>query len=103
MTSTATTEAQRQPRSLQAEMECEDNSLDPEHQSELRQEVGRACRRLRELSSHLRRGEDDSGLQSDCDESMLVLNSSNDSEVSGSVEVRGQATPINQIFDRRDR
>lgn len=75
----------RQPRSLQAEMECEESgasSLGPhDQQHELRQEVGRACRRLRELSSHLRRGEDDSGLQSDCDESMLVLNNANESEV----------------------
>lgn len=66
-------------------MECEESgasSLGPEQQEhELRQEVGRACRRLKELSSHLRRGEDDSGLQSDCDESMLVLNNSSESEV----------------------
>uniref|UniRef100_A0ABD2W3U7 Bicaudal D-related protein homolog n=1 Tax=Trichogramma kaykai TaxID=54128 RepID=A0ABD2W3U7_9HYME len=68
----------QQPRSLQAEMECEESggsSLGLEQQ-DLRQEVDRACRRLRELSGHLRRGEDDSGLQSDCDESMLVLNHS---------------------------
>ncbi|XP_058808666.1 bicaudal D-related protein homolog isoform X2 [Phymastichus coffea] len=74
---------QRQPRSLQAEMECEESgasSLGPYDQQELRQEIGRACRRLRELSSHLRRGEDDSGLQSDCDESMLVLNNGNENE-----------------------
>ncbi|XP_014211805.1 bicaudal D-related protein homolog [Copidosoma floridanum] len=76
----------RPGRSLQAEMECEESGLEGgslEQQRELeefRQEVGRACRRLRELSSHLKRGEDDSGLQSDCDESMLVLGNGNETE-----------------------
>ncbi|OXU24729.1 hypothetical protein TSAR_000090 [Trichomalopsis sarcophagae] len=84
--STSTSTPRRHaPRSLQAEMECEESgasSLGAEQQEqELRQEVGRACRRLKELSSHLRRGEDDSGLQSDCDESMLVLNNSSESEI----------------------
>ena len=67
-------------------MECEESggsSLGMEQEQDLRQEVNRACRRLRELSSHLRRGEDDSGLQSDCDESMLVLNNTSESEVRG--------------------
>jgi hypothetical protein len=56
--------------------------LEPQRRQDLEQEVGRACRRLRELSSQLRRSEDDSGLQSDCDESMLVLNNTSESEVS---------------------
>ncbi|XP_011496651.1 PREDICTED: bicaudal D-related protein homolog [Ceratosolen solmsi marchali] len=76
---------QAQPRSLQAEMEYEESAgsslgLELQQRQDLDQEVGRACRRLRELSSQLRRGEDDSGLQSDCDESMLVLNNVSESE-----------------------
>lgn len=69
---------QKPPRSLQAEMECEEsgNSLS-EQEDSLRTEVARATKRLRELCAHLRRGEDDSGLQSDCDESMLVINLNN--------------------------
>lgn len=72
------------PRSLLAEMECEEeesegNSLGDA--PELRAEVARACKRLKELSFHLRRGEDDSGLQSDCDESMPVTTNSPESEV----------------------
>lgn len=44
-------------------------------------EVAKACKRLRELCTHLRRGEDDSGLQSDCDESMHLVVNSGESEV----------------------
>lgn len=75
---------QRPPRSLQAEMECEESGSSlGEEDGGLRTEVARASKRLRELCAHLRRGEDDSGLQSDCDESMLVINLSNsEAEVS---------------------
>ncbi|XP_003702221.1 bicaudal D-related protein homolog [Megachile rotundata] len=64
---------QKPPRSLQAEMECEESGSSLEEQEDLRAEVARAMKRLKELCVHLRRGEDDSGLQSDCDESMLVI------------------------------
>ncbi|KAG7206873.1 hypothetical protein KM043_000773 [Ampulex compressa] len=64
---------QRPPRSLQAEMECEESGSSLGEQEDLRTEVTRAVKRLKELCAHLRRGEDDSGLQSDCDESMLVI------------------------------
>lgn len=68
---------QKPPRSLQAEMECEESGSSlGEQEDGLRTEVARATKRLRELCAHLRRGEDDSGLQSDCDESMLVINGS---------------------------
>ncbi|XP_011644147.1 bicaudal D-related protein homolog [Pogonomyrmex barbatus] len=75
---------QKPPRSLQAEMECEESgsSLGEHEDGSLRTEVARATKRLRELCAHLRRGEDDSGLQSDCDESMLVINVNNSEEVS---------------------
>ena len=65
---------QKPPRSLQAEMECEESGSSLGDQEDLRAEVARAVKRLKELCVHLRRGEDDSGLQSDCDESMLVIN-----------------------------
>ncbi|XP_034941335.1 bicaudal D-related protein homolog [Chelonus insularis] len=64
---------QKPPRSLQAEMECEVNGSSLEEQEDIKVEVEKACKRLRELSTHLRRSEEDSGLQSDCDESMLVI------------------------------
>ncbi|XP_008545241.1 bicaudal D-related protein homolog [Microplitis demolitor] len=64
---------QKPPRSLQAEMECEVSGSSMGEQEDIRAEVARACKRLRELNTHLRRGEDDSGLQSDCDESMPVI------------------------------
>jgi len=66
-------------------MECEENgsSLGEQEDGSLKTEVARATKRLRELCAHLRRGEDDSGLQSDCDESMLVINLNNsEAEVS---------------------
>ncbi|XP_012278988.1 bicaudal D-related protein homolog isoform X2 [Orussus abietinus] len=69
------------PRSLQAEMECEESGSSLGEQEDLRAEVTRASKRLRELCSQLRRGEDDSGLQSDCDESMLVILNGADSEI----------------------
>ncbi|XP_066589992.1 bicaudal D-related protein homolog [Prorops nasuta] len=61
----------RSPKSLQAEMEFEESGSSLEEDS--RTEVSRAVKRLKELCAQLRRGEDDSGLQSDCDESMLVI------------------------------
>ncbi|XP_043598227.1 bicaudal D-related protein homolog [Bombus pyrosoma] len=64
---------QKPPRSLQAEMECEESGSSLGDQEDLRAEMARAVKRLKELCVHLRRGEDDSGLQSDCDESMLVI------------------------------
>ncbi|XP_051162077.1 bicaudal D-related protein homolog [Leptopilina boulardi] len=73
---------QKPPRSLQAEMECEESGSSlGEQQEDLRAEVTRSCKRLRELCSRLRRGEDDSGLQSDCDESMLVIANGTEAEV----------------------
>lgn len=67
----------RRGRSLQAEMECEESGSSlGEHDDGLRTEMAKATKRLRELCAHLRRGEDDSGLQSDCDESMLIVNNS---------------------------
>lgn len=75
---------QKPPRSLQAEMECEESGSSLGEQEDLRAEVTRACKRLRELCSRLRRGEDDSGLQSDCDESMLVIANGAEAEVGSS-------------------
>lgn len=63
-------------------MECEVSGSSLGEAEDIRTEVLRACKRLRELSTHLRRGEDDSGLQSDCDESMPVIVNGSDSEVS---------------------
>ncbi|XP_076619625.1 BICD family-like cargo adapter 1 [Colletes latitarsis] len=81
---------QKPPRSLQAEMECEENGSSLGEQEDLRAEVARATKRLKELCVHLRRGEDDSGLQSDCDESMLVIvNNTADAE---EVNTNGQDT-----------
>ncbi|KAL0115338.1 hypothetical protein PUN28_010698 [Cardiocondyla obscurior] len=87
---------QKTPRSLQAEMECEESGSLPEEQEDksLRTEVARATKRLRELCAHLRRSEDDSGLQSDCDESMLVINLNN-SEAEVSTERETHPSPTN--------
>ncbi|XP_063987466.1 bicaudal D-related protein homolog [Diachasmimorpha longicaudata] len=71
------------PRSLQAEMECEVSGSSLGEPEDIRAEVTRACKRLRELSTQLRRGEDDSGLQSDCDESMVVIVNGSESEGPG--------------------
>ncbi|KAF7994973.1 hypothetical protein HCN44_004445 [Aphidius gifuensis] len=76
---------QKPPRSLQAEMECEVSGSSLGETEDIRTEVARACKRLRELSTHLRRGEDDSGLQSDCDESMPVIVNGSDSEGPGAL------------------
>lgn len=62
-------------------MECEESGSSLGEQEDLRAEVTRSCKRLRELCSRLRRGEDDSGLQSDCDESMLVIANGSEAEV----------------------
>ncbi|XP_071642832.1 bicaudal D-related protein homolog [Temnothorax longispinosus] len=88
---------QKPPRSLQAEMECEENSLLGEQEDGgLKTEVARATKRLRELCAHLRRGEDDSGLQSDCDESMLVINLSNsEAEVNTNERESRHPSPTN--------
>lgn len=72
---------QKPPRSLQVEMECEESGSSLGEQEDLRSEVTRAVKRLKELCVHLRRGEDDSGLQSDCDESMLVITNNTEPEV----------------------
>ncbi|XP_076375882.1 bicaudal D-related protein homolog isoform X2 [Megalopta genalis] len=74
---------QKPPRSLQAEMECEESGCSLGEQEDLRAEVARAAKRLKELCVHLRRGEDDSGLQSDCDESMLVINTAEEVTTNG--------------------
>ncbi|XP_011054998.1 PREDICTED: bicaudal D-related protein homolog [Acromyrmex echinatior] len=88
---------QKTPRSLQAEMECEEsgNSLGEQEDGSLRTEVGRATKRLRELCAHLRRGEDDSGLQSDCDESMLVINLNNSEAEVGTNDRDTHSSPTN--------
>ncbi|XP_018344156.1 PREDICTED: bicaudal D-related protein homolog isoform X2 [Trachymyrmex septentrionalis] len=88
---------QKTPRSLQAEMECEEsgNSLGEQEDGSLRTEVARATKRLRELCAHLRRGEDDSGLQSDCDESMLVINLNNSEAEVGTNDRDTHSSPTN--------
>ncbi|RLU15915.1 hypothetical protein DMN91_011672 [Ooceraea biroi] len=88
---------QKPPRSLQAEMECEESgsSLGEQEDSGLKTEVARATKRLRELCAHLRRGEDDSGLQSDCDESMLVINLNNSEAEVGINEREAQPSQTN--------
>ncbi|XP_018397838.1 PREDICTED: bicaudal D-related protein homolog [Cyphomyrmex costatus] len=88
---------QKTPRSLQAEMECEEsgNSLGEQEDGSLRTEVARVTKRLRELCAHLRRGEDDSGLQSDCDESMLVINLNNSEAEVGTNERETHSSPTN--------
>ncbi|XP_016920026.1 bicaudal D-related protein homolog [Apis cerana] len=82
---------QKPPRSLQAEMECEESGSSLGEQEDLRAEVARAVKRLKELCVHLRRGEDDSGLQSDCDESMLVIVNNNTAEAE-EANTHGQET-----------
>ncbi|XP_031369481.1 bicaudal D-related protein homolog [Apis dorsata] len=82
---------QKPPRSLQAEMECEESGSSLGEQEDLRAEVARAVKRLKELCVHLRRGEDDSGLQSDCDESMLVIVNNNTAEAE-EANTNGQET-----------
>lgn len=62
-------------------MECEESGSSLGEQEDLRTEVTRAVKRLKELCVHLRRGEDDSGLQSDCDESMVIVNNGSEQEV----------------------
>lgn len=87
---------QKPPRSLQAEMECEEsNSLEEQEDRSLKTEVARATKRLRELCAHLRRGEDDSGLQSDCDESMLVINLNNSESEVNTNERDAHPSPTN--------
>ena len=91
---------QKTPRSLQAEMECEEsgNSLGEQEDGSLRTEVARATKRLRELCAHLRRGEDDSGLQSDCDESMLVINLNNSEAEVGTNDRDTHSSPVSNSF-----
>ncbi|XP_011251269.1 bicaudal D-related protein homolog [Camponotus floridanus] len=87
---------QKPPRSLQAEMECEEsNSLEEQEDRSLKTEVARATKRLKELCAHLRRGEDDSGLQSDCDESMLVINLNNSESEVNTNEREAHPSPTN--------
>lgn len=87
---------QKPPRSLQAEMECEESGslLGEQEDGGLRTEVTRATKRLRELCAHLRRGEDDSGLQSDCDESMLVINLNNSEAEVSTNERETHSSPV---------
>lgn len=89
---------QKPPRSLQAEMECEESGSSLGDQEDLRAEVARAVKRLKELCVHLRRGEDDSGLQSDCDESMLVINTAEAEEAN----TNGQDTLASSVRVTRD-
>lgn len=92
---------QKPPRSLQAEMECEESGSSLGEQEDLRAEVARAVKRLKELCVHLRRGEDDSGLQSDCDESMLVIVNNNTAEAE-EANTHGQETLPNSVRDSRN-
>lgn len=75
-------------------MECEESGSSLGEQDDLRGEVARATKRLKELCVHLRRGEDDSGLQSDCDESMLIVNNTAEAEVNTN---NGQETPPSSV------
>lgn len=77
-------------------MECEESSslLGEQEDGGLRTEVARATKRLRELCAHLRRGEDDSGLQSDCDESMLVINLNNSEAEVSTNERETHSSPV---------
>lgn len=92
---------QKPPRSLQAEMECEESGSSLGEQEDLRAEVARAVKRLKELCVHLRRGEDDSGLQSDCDESMLVIVNNNTAEAE-EANTHGQETLPSSVRDSRN-
>lgn len=88
---------QKTPRSLQAEMECEENSsLEEQTDKSLKTEVARATKRLRELCAHLRRGEDDSGLQSDCDESMVINLNNSEAEVNTN-EREAHSSPVSDF------
>lgn len=93
---------QKPPRSLQAEMECEESgsSLEEQEDGSLKTEVARATKRLRELCAHLRRGEDDSGLQSDCDESMLVINLNNSEQEVNTNEREVHPSPVSDFILR---
>lgn len=86
-------------------MECEESGSSLGEQEDLRSEVARAAKRLKELCVHLRRGEDDSGLQSDCDESMLVINTAEEVTTNGretlSSTVRDCARPPSLFRDFR--
>lgn len=76
-------------------MECEESGSSLGEQEDLRAETARAMKRLKELCVHLRRGEDDSGLQSDCDESMLVIvNNTTETE---EANTNGQDTLPNSV------
>lgn len=77
-------------------MECEESgtSLGDQDDGGLRTEVTKATNRLRELCAHLRRGEDDSGLQSDCDESMLVINLNNSEAEVNTNERETRSSPV---------
>lgn len=90
---------QKPPRSLQAEMECEESgsSLEEQEDRSLKTEMARATKRLRELCAHLRRGEDDSGLQSDCDESMLVINLNNSEPEVNTNEREAHSSPVSDF------
>lgn len=81
-------------------MECEESgsSLGEQEDGSLRTEVARATKRLRELCAHLRRGEDDSGLQSDCDESMLVINLNNSEAEVGTNDQDTHSSPVSNSF-----
>lgn len=85
------------PRSLQAEMECEESGSSLGESEDLRGEVARAMKRLNELCVHLRRGEDDSGLQSDCDESMLVIVNNTAETENVNAANNGQETPPSTV------
>lgn len=78
-------------------MECEESSSLGEQEEGLRTEVARATKRLRELCAHLRRGEDDSGLQSDCDESMLVINLNNSEADVSTNERETHPSPVSSL------
>lgn len=83
-------------------MECEESgsSLGEQEDGGLRTEVLRATKRLRELCAHLRRGEDDSGLQSDCDESMLVINLNNSEAEVAINEREAHPSPVSLSNER---
>ncbi|XP_076303798.1 bicaudal D-related protein homolog isoform X2 [Lasioglossum baleicum] len=90
---------QKPPRSLQAEMECEESGSSLGEQEDLRSEVARAAKRLKELCVHLRRGEDDSGLQSDCDESMLVINTAEEVTTNGQETLSNSSSCPGALLD----
>lgn len=83
-------------------MECEESgsSLEEQEDGNLKTEMARATKRLRELCAHLRRGEDDSGLQSDCEESMLVINLNNSEQEVSTNEREAHPSPVCDFFLR---